>query len=203
LITSEPPPDAVVCNTTPLRYFCFVDRFELLVRILGGQVRVPRQVFDPEDDLEGPDALLSEIGRTTVYWQRRGSRGSAIRNYSRLRELRLRTDLEIVDLTPAETTLYAELTSRRRVAEYGLRRPLGSGEAAVLAVAELRRWAVALDDSDGRKVLRARYQGCVIWTTQELLKRGVAQGMVTTTDAVAIYSAMLDEGYIGPSKLWD
>lgn len=202
MITSERLPEGIVCNTTPVRYFSFVEQVNLLSRILAGRIRLPREVFDPADDLDGPDALLSEIGKSIVYWRRRGNRGSGFRNYSRLIELRLRTDIEIIDLSPRETTVKAELTAKRAVATYGLRGRLGSGEAAVMAVAESRQWAAVIDDSDARKVLARRCPECVVWTTQELLKRAVAAELVTTPEASSIYDAMLNEGYIGPHDLW-
>ncbi len=202
MTTSEPPPEAVVCNTTPLRYLCFVDQLDLLARILGGRIKVPREVFDPGDNLDGPDALLSEIGRSTIYWRGRGNRGSGFRNYSRLRTLRLRTDVEVIDLTPKERALKAELTSKRTVATYKLKGRLGTGEAAVMAIAESRRWAAVIDDKDARRVLTMRCSECVTWTTQELLRRGVTAGLLTSPEALTIYNAMLSEGYIGPPELW-
>ena len=60
--------EPLVCNTTPVRYFALVGQFELLVRILDGEVRVPRQVLDPDEDPDGIESLVSEIAQSERYW---------------------------------------------------------------------------------------------------------------------------------------
>jgi len=203
LTSSEPPPEILLCDTTPLRYFALVERLDLLAKSLDGKIRTPREVFDPGEDPNGPDALLSEIGRSERYWLKRSKRGEATRNYSRLHAMRFRTDIEVVDLDSAENQDAAQMQTPRFAKEAGLRDKLGKGEAAVIAVACARGWSVVMDDKDGRKALAFKRPQSTAWTTQELVRRAIAADFIGSPEAVAIYDSMLGEGYIGPRSLWD
>ena len=203
MTSSEPPPESLVCDTTPLRYFALVDRVDLLSRLLGGRIRTPRDVFDPGDNFDGPDALLSELGQSERFWLKRSRRGEARRNYDRFRALRLRVDIDVLDLDPAESLLCAQLQTGRFAGEAGLRDKLGKGEAAVIAAACTRGLSVVMDDKDGRRALAFRGPHCTAWTTQELVRRAATGGFVDSPEAVATYESMLAEGYIGPRSLWE
>src|SRR5712692_5661790 len=102
--TSGPQREQAVCNTTPLRYFALVGQLDLLADVLGGRIRVPRQVLDPDEDPDGVSSLLSEVGKSERYWASRSNAADALERWSRLRALRQRSDLEVVDLDEEELT---------------------------------------------------------------------------------------------------
>lgn len=198
LTTFEPPPDAV-CNTTPLRYFAVVGHFDLLVEALGGLLRVPRQVLDPEDDPEGIASLLSEIGQTERYL---GTRSDEIERWSRVRALRQRTDIEVLDLDQDELSLFAEFRSSSFRKQLGLAAVLGPGEAAAMAIAITRGLSAILDDAAARKALMHKSPATDVWTSREVLRSAAGRGLITSDAAATIYLDMRDAGYRGPDSLW-
>ena len=118
--TSTQPRD-VVCNTTPVRIFAITGQFDLLAEAVGGTVRVPREVLDPEEDPDLPEALLSEVGRAQRYFSKRSVRrrgAAAARTPCRMCGRGLTS--EIIDLEAAEQERKAELTSAR---DRGVARP--------------------------------------------------------------------------------
>jgi hypothetical protein len=168
-------------------------------------VLVPRQVLDLEEHPDGltPTSLLSEIGRSERYWAARSGDQEGMERWNRFRALRTRTDIELVDLDDAEVALFAEVSSWRFARSLGLAGPLGSGEAAVIAVAETRGWDAALDDFAARNALSHRNPGIRIWTSRELLRQAVlARSLLDSAEAQIVYDDMLAEGYRGPATLW-
>jgi predicted nucleic acid-binding protein len=203
LNTSANPPEPTVCDTTALRYFAIVGQFDLLARVLGGRVSTPRQVFDDEDDVDTPRALVSELGASERYHRLRSVRGTeATDKWSRLRALRQRNDIEILDLTDDEESTYVELTSADLARSYGLAGPLGPGEAAVIAIADHRRWRAAIDEYAGRSILNDRSPGHSVVTTRDLVRIAATEGFITSPEAEIVYTDMLADGYHGPQTLW-
>ncbi len=201
--TSANPPEPTVCDTTALRYFAIVDQFGVLARALGGRVSTPRQVFDDEDDMDTPGALISELGASERYHRRRSARGiEATDKWSRLRALRKRDDIDILDLTREEEASYVDSRSAGLARSYGLVTPLGPGEAAVIAIAEHRRWRAVIDEYAGRSILNDRSPGHSVVTTRDLVRIAAAQGYISSPDAETVYTDMLAEGYRGPQTLW-
>jgi predicted nucleic acid-binding protein len=194
--------EPLVCNTTPVRYFALVGQFELLVRILGGEVRVPRQVMDPDEDPDGIESLVSEIAQSERYWAKRSVDPEAMQNWDRLRKLRSRDDIQVIDLDDDELGAFSEMVSPSYTKSIGLAGALGSGEAAVIAIAESRNWTAAMDDALARDVLLRRSPGTRVITTRELLRQAVAQQLVDSAEAQLIYDDMLAKGYRGPPGLW-
>jgi predicted nucleic acid-binding protein len=194
--------EPLVCNTTPVRYFALVGQFDLLVRILDGEVRVPRQVMDLDEDPDGIESLVSEIAQSERYWAKRSMDPEAMQNWDRLRKLRSRDDIHVVDLDEDELGEFSEMVSPSYAKGIGLAGALGSGEAAVIAIAESRNWTAAMDDALAREVLLRRSPGTRIITTRELLRRAVAQELVDSAEAQLIYDDMLAKGYRGPPGLW-
>jgi predicted nucleic acid-binding protein len=194
--------EPLVCDTTPVRYFALVGQFAILVRVLGGEVCVPRQVMDPDEDPDGIESLVSEIGQSERYWAKRSVDPEAMQNWDRLRKLRARDDIRVVDLEDEELGAFAEMISPRYTKSIGLAGPLGPGEAAVIAIAESRDWTAAMDDALARQVLLRRSPGTSVVTTRELLRRAVAQGVLDSLGAQLIYDDMLAKGYRGPPSLW-
>jgi predicted nucleic acid-binding protein len=197
-LTTSAPRHELICNTTPVRYFALTGLFHVLVSISGGAVLIPRQVLNPEEDTDTtPESLLSEIGRSEIFWSKRSRDAEAMDNWSRLRELRQRQDVHIIDLEDAETRLFDELVSPPTARIAGLKSALGAGEAAVIAVAVERGWSAAIDDAEARRILSACF------TTRELLRRAVAEDVIQSPDAQIVYHDMLAKRYKGPSDLWD
>ena len=195
-------PEPIVCDTTPVRYFALVGQFDILLRVLGGEVCVPRQVMDPDEDPDGIESLVSEIARSERYWAKRSMDPEGMQNWDRLRKLRARDDTRVVDLEGEELGAFSELISPRYTKIVGLAGPLGQGEAAVIAVAESRGWTAAMDDAVAREVLFRRSPGTSVVTTRELLRRAVAQSVLESPGAQLIYDDMLAKGYRGPPSLW-
>jgi len=194
--------EPLVCNTTPVRYFALVGQFDLLVEVLGGVVCVPRQVIDPDDDPDGIESLVSEITQSERYWAKRSVDPEAMQNWDRLRKLRSRNDIRVVDLDDDELEAFAEMIGPRYAKSVGLAGALGHGEAAVIAIAESRSWTAVMDDALARDVLLRRSPGTGVLTTRELLRRAVAQDLLDSAEAQLIYSDMLSKGYRGPPGLW-
>jgi predicted nucleic acid-binding protein len=193
----------VVCNTTPVRIFAITGQFDLLVGALGGTVRTPRDVLDPEEDSDLPESLLSEIGRAERYFAKRSLDPEALERRQRLAALRDRAEVEVVDLAPPEEARKAELTSSATAAAHGLAAPLGGGEAAVMALAEQREWVAVIDDAAARGVLAAIAPAVEVVTSRELVVSAVTQsGLVDSAEAMLIYHDMLAAGYRGPVDLF-
>ena len=192
-----------MCDTTALRYFALVGQFDLLVLAVGGRVLTPRTVFDDEDDVDTPGVLVSELGASERYHRLRSARGAeATDRWNRLRGLRRRDDIEILDLAGDEEAAYAELTSVDLARRYGLAVPLGPGEAAVITIATHRNMRAALDEYAGRSILDDRSPGHPVVTTRDLVRIAAASGLMARTEAEIVYADMLAEGYRGPQSLW-
>lgn len=202
MTTSEPPPD-LLCDTTPVRYFSIVGQFDLLVAVAGGTVSLPREVLDPEEPEGGMAGVLSEIGKSERYFAKRSEDPDATSKWSRIRSLRHRQDIVVVDMNDEELDTYAELRSlpfarARRIA------PLGPGEAAVIAIAERRSFRVAMDDGPARRVLGERAPHVLIQTTRDLLRMAASEKhIIESSEAAIIYADMKADLLAGPDSLWD
>lgn len=196
------PVEIAVCDTTPVRYFAITGQFDLLARVLGGTVQVPRQVLDPAENADGVEALLSELGRSERYWAKRSRDPDAMDCYSRLRALRARSDIRVVDLDPEEELAFAEMIGPSFLRSFGRLGRLGAGEAAVIALVEARGWAAIMDDGAARDVLQHRSPGAIVSTTRDVLRRAVGEELVDSAEATLIYADMLAKGYRGPEDLW-
>lgn len=192
-----------MCDTTALRHFALVGQFDLLVRAAGGRVLTPRQVFDDEDDVDTPGVLVSELGASERYHRQRSARGAEVTDrWSRLRGLRQRDDIEILDLADDEEAAYAELTSADLARRYGLAVPLGPGEAAVITIATHRDMRAALDEYAGRSILEDLSPGHPVVTTRDLVRIAATLGLIASHEAEIVYADMVAVGYRGPQSLW-
>jgi predicted nucleic acid-binding protein len=204
-MTSTPsaPPRECIVDTTALRHFTMIGQAALLVQILGGTIHVPREVFDSEEELTSPEALLSEIGRTIRYVS--GPRyidPDRAAHLTRLTALRTDRAIGIMDLSDEELALAARLSGRTMQRRLGLAGRLGAGEAAVMAIAMTRGWDAAIDDGAARDVLHQLSPGTQIATSQVLLRQAVARGLVDSAEAQIIYNDLLSGGFRGPNDLW-
>lgn len=202
--TSTSQPDAAVCDATPIRHFAVVGQFDLLIEALGGALRTPRQIFDPDDQVDVPGSLVSEIGNSERHFRRRSAADAeATDRWSRLRSLRLRDDIVVLDLTLDEDDAYTELMSLAFTRAHRLAAPLGRGEAAVIAIAESRGYRVVMDDGPARRVLKERSPGHDVETTRDVLRVAVTeQELISSAEAQIVYGDMIEGGYRGPQSLW-
>lgn len=199
---SAPPPECIV-DTTALRHFTLIGQANLLIRTLGGALHVPREVFDPEEALETPESLLSEIGRTLRYVSGlRYSHPDKADHVMRLSALRIEPAINVVDLTDDELALEVRLMSRATQRRFGLGGRLGPGEAAVMAIAMTRRWTAVVDDGAARYVLNQMSPGTPIVTSQVLLRTAVTRELLDSAEAQIIYNDLLNGGFRGPDNLW-
>ncbi len=162
----EPRDDSpVICDTVVVHYFVAVGRFELLAGVLGGAVHVPTAVFDPDEDTDLADEALSELRRglkfhqrqsadTKIPDQRRKRSVAALPHFRKLDDHAADGSLHAVPLTGAELSQFAQLRTLEHVRQFGLKAPLGRGEAAMLAIAASRGWGYATDDNDAVTVGR-------------------------------------------------
>jgi hypothetical protein len=194
--------DPVACNATPIRHFALSGHFDLLVGLVGGVVLTPRTVFDPSEDPDGPERLLSEIGQSERHWAYRSSSPDRTEKWSRLRALRERDDIQVIDLEDAELPTFAEVQTPAYARSIGFALPLGPGEAAVVAVAEGRGWAAVIDDAAGRAAFADKVPIGTVLTSRELLRAGVADGVLTSPEAELIYADLREGRYRGPDSLW-
>ena len=100
-------------------------------------------------------ALLSELARAERYWAGSKSQDGPEKS-SRLRALRQRSDIDVIDLEPDELQLFAELQQASYARTLGYALALGPGEAAVVAVAAGRGWDAVMDDAGGGRPLPIR-----------------------------------------------
>jgi predicted nucleic acid-binding protein len=201
---SAPPPEYIV-DTTALRHFTLIGQARLLIQALGGTVNVPREVFDPDEDLNSPESLLSELGRTIRYVTgRRYADPDRDAHASRLYALRVDKAISVIDLTDDELAFSAELSSTNTQRRLDLAGRLGPGEAAVMAIAVSRNWAAVIDDGTARGALRELSGQTQIVTCQILLRTAVvALELIDSAEAQIIYHDLLSGGFRGPDTLWE
>ena len=195
--SSQHPGEATICDTTPVRYFAFTGRLDVLASACGGRILVPRQVWDPDEGVSLPTELLSEIGQSSRHFAARSTDPDAQDRWSALLALRLRNDIEVIDLTDDEAHVFADLTSRRRGRE-----ALGRGEAAVIAVAAGRGLAAGLDEGPARSILARRSPDTVIRPIRTILRWAIANRVLSSEEAQALNHEMRVKGYKGPSFIW-
>lgn len=199
-----PSADGCVIDTVVLRYFLLVERVDLLAELLPEPRFLPAAVFDPED-AAGARGALSEISESVRYQEalaadeRLGAedRAAAATNARRLASIseHLRLFEPTTIEAGAEEDHFARLQSRRPT---GLALPLGSGEAACVAIGIERQVAVVTDDNDALRVLDHldhldpghRYE-----RIRKLLVRAATEGFVSRAEANATHRAMTAAGF--------
>ena len=193
-----------IIDTVVLLYFLLAEQEELLVALLGHPLQAPLAVYDPEDRTLPPSArlrseLLSEMRQALRHYEGAASTGGDAESLTRVARVDALHDegsLVAVPMTGEEQLLAARLQSSE-AAEYGLRVPLGPGEAACIAISFARGWTIVTDDSDAFKVLDAlhgkrvyRYE-----RIRRLLVRAANQGLATREEVNAIHATMRAHGF--------
>lgn len=202
----------VVSDTVVVNYFLAVGNFELLRQLLGGIVRVPSAVFDPEEPDTVADEAVSEL-RAGMRLHARRAFDDRIPAVLRARSIRalphfhtlpsLAADGHVValELTPEELGQFARLRSSDYVREFSLVAGLGRGEAAALAIALGRGWGLATDDEDAIKVARALDPNVSIHRIRALLLEAVEAAMISRQEAQELHSAMIEAGFWDRKRL--
>ena len=193
-----------VLDTVVLLYFLLADEQELLGELIGWPFRVPFAVYDPEEraiPLESspqPD-LLSEMRQIVRYYDNLAESSGdteSLQRVSRVDRLHDEGRLVAEAMDPLEQRLADQLQGTD-ASQFGLKAPLGPGEAACVAIAHRRNWTLVTDDSDALKVLSAlsgdkpyRYE-----RIRKLLVRAADERTITRDQANRIHAEMKTHGF--------
>lgn len=202
-MSSEPPSSVV--DTVVLRYFLLVGESDLLLRLLGTPLGVPRIIFDP-DEGNVPEAARSEITRSVAFQQRVVSdpareeqgRRTAATNAERLAhvaDLHAAGQILTLDLTAAELQIVGQLTSLSGCRGFGLVFPLAAGEAACIGIAATRQLVLATDDNDALRALHALAPRHPYERIRRLLRRAGDDGHVSASRANDLHAEMRQLGF--------
>lgn len=194
-----------VVDTVILLYFLLAGEADLLLDTAGSPIGTPRVVFDP-DEGDVPAAARSEITRSIAYHERAATdparditaRDLAAANTKRLRviaELHRAGHLEVIDLTSPELEIFGKLTSQSGCGGYGLRFPLGYGEAACLAIALVQSLPLATDDRDSLRALHHVAAGHPYLRIRKLLVRAAEQEKISRAQANGVHQHMTSLGF--------
>lgn len=199
-----------IVDTVVLLYFLLVGQEDLLCTLLGSPLRVPLAVYDPEDRALEPAALqrpefLSEMRQALRHYERAASSGGSPESLARVKRVdSLYDDGRLIaePMTATERVLSARLQSSEAV-DYGLRLPLGPGEAACVAVSHERGWTIVTDDADALQVLDVLYGGrnYPYERIRRLLIRAASQGLVSPDKANEIHAEMRSHGFWDRERL--
>jgi len=195
-----------IVDTVVIRYFLLVEEEDLLLNLLGQAVAVPRVIYDPEEDNDVPELARSEITRSIATQQRnsrdlardREIRVQAERNATRLLSIhRLHADslVIVLDLTEEELRIVSSLTSPSGCQAFGLKFPLGAGEAACLAIAVSRNYVLATDDNDALKALASMNSSYPYIRIRRMLIDAFEKGLIAKDEANRIHSEMRRLGF--------
>ncbi len=210
---ASPPPEAhVVFDTVVINYFLAAGVIELLARLCGGSIAIPRSVFDPDEDDAGREEAMSELRRGLHLHRRRcedegappelrARSERALPEFELLPELVASGVLRVVDLQDAEIAPYAQLRDAAAVRRFGLVVGLGPGEAGVLAICATRGWRPATDDADAIRVAEQMLPGVKPLRIRALLRLAVERGIVDPSRARVIHKTMLQLGFWDTGRL--
>ena len=193
-----------ILDTVVLLYFLLAEQEDLLGDLIGWPLRVPFAVYDP-DDWTGPleckprSDLSSEMRQAEEYYGNlafeTGDTGAAFR-ISKVNRLYSEDRLVVEAMDPEEQRLADELQGAR-ARQLGLRASLGPGEAACIAIASKRKWAIVTDDNDALKALSGLYGDRVYRyeRIRKLLIRAAVENHVTKEEANRIHDSMVSYGF--------
>ena len=202
---SSGSPDAVV-DTVVLRYFLLVDEIDLLLKLVGSPLAVPRIVSDPDEGEDTPEDARSEITRSISYQRRAGddpardeaSRREAAANAGRLSEvvaLEAAGTLVVLQLENQELDLVGRLTSPTTCKEFGLRFAVDPGESACLAIAVHRDVVLVTDDADALRALEHQRPGHPYERIRRLLILAADSKLCTRKRANEMHAQMRRLGF--------
>jgi predicted nucleic acid-binding protein len=187
-------------------YFLLTEQEELLFALLGEPIGLPLTVYDPIEEEAGsvsgrrPD-LLSEMRQIVHHYDVAQRTDKAAReNLLRVKRVQALVDsrrIAIIKLTDAELRLAARLQDPQTTPEFGLKAPLGPGEAACVAIAQERGLVIATDDTDALRALE-NLQGRPDFPFERIRKLliwAATSGLITRGDANFIHSQMRKHGF--------
>ena len=196
--------DEHILDTVVLLYFLLADEEELLGELIGWPFMVPFAVYDPEERVipleSSPRAdLLSEMRQAVRYYDRVAkSTGDteSLWRVSRVDRLHDEGRLVVEALELVEQPL-ADGLQGTDATQFGLKAPLGAGEAACVAIAHQRDWTIVTDDGDALKALdRLRPNGAYNYERiRKLLIRAAREQLITEDSANRIHAEMVSRGF--------
>lgn len=187
-------------------YFLLVGEEDLLLQRLGRPLAVPRVIFDHEESTDVPEMARSEMTRGVAFHRRAAgdpardvdARLQATQNAARLHTLHALHQaghVVVLDMTVSELNLVSSLTSPSGCHAFGLRFPLGVGEAACLSIAIHRHLVLATDDTDALKALRSINEQHPYERIRKILVGAADAGFLERERAVAIHREMRRHGF--------
>ena len=196
--------DEHILDTVVLLYFLLADEEELLGELIGWPFRVPFAVYDPEEraipmDSSPQTDLLSEMRQVVRYYDgvtKSTGDTESLWRVSRVDRLHDEGRLVVEAMEPQEQPL-ADRLQGTGATQFGLRAPLGAGEAACVAIAHERDWTIVTDDGDALKAL-ARLQGDQNYRFErirKLLIRAAHELLITEDSANRIHAEMVSRGF--------
>lgn len=195
-----------ILDTVVLLYFLLVGEQELLFNLLGSPLQVPLAVYDPSDRTSSSHMphrtdLLSEMRQSVLHYEASVRSGTAheelLDRILLVDELYDQKRLTTVAMKHNEARHAARLQSRRDVLRYGLKVPLGAGEAACVAIAWERSWTIATDDNAAFTILDHLHRGRTYpyERIRKLLIRAASDEWISKEHANSIHSEMRSVGF--------
>jgi hypothetical protein len=187
-------------------YFLLTSEEDVLLERAGRPLAVPRIVYDPDEGADLPEAARSEMTRSVAFQRRAAgdlarnpeARLQATHNAARLHSVHIlhgEGHVVVFDLDEGELTLVSSLTSPSGCHAFGLRFPLGAGEAACLAIAVKRRLVLATDDADALRALRSMDAQHPYERIRKLLIGAVEDGRMSRERANSLHNEMRRLGF--------
>ncbi|HXG25552.1 MAG TPA: hypothetical protein VNL94_01680 [Candidatus Binatia bacterium] len=209
---SPPPETPVVFDTVVVNYFLAAGEVELLTQLFGQPLRVPRAVFDPDEEDSEREEAMSELRRGLHLHRRRVAdkatapelRDKSIRalpHFERLPGLFESVTIAVLDMDAAELRRYAEMRDPKLAATFGTVLGLGAGEAAMLAICENRKWVPATDDSDAITVAKRLLPGVRPLRIRAILRRAIDAGLIDLGAGRRLHQTMRELGFWDTGQL--
>lgn len=194
-----------VVDTVVLMYFLLTAQEELLFEVLGEPLAVPLTVYDPSEPKDGSGGirsdLLSEMHQVIHHYEiAERTDESAHRGLERVKKIEELVNsgrIATVELTASELELTARLQDPDVVSEFGLKAPLGPGEAACVAISWERGCVIATDDADALRSLEHLHgrNDFPFERIRKLLIRAATSGLITRGDANHLHAEMRRAGF--------
>ncbi|MDW8339541.1 MAG: hypothetical protein RMM28_10425 [Thermoleophilia bacterium] len=163
-------------------------------------------MFDPDEPESVADSAASELragwrlhrrraGDERVPAVLRARSERALPHFEGVPALVAEGRLVALDLSDDELRTFAQLRRVDYVRQFARVAALGRGEAAALAIALSRGYALATDDQDAIHVARALAPQLTIRRIRALLLEAVARRLVSSPEAESMHRAMIEAGF--------